>query len=196
MVRMTTEPKSKRTKNRKMKKLVKKRLILLLVACAILISLILYFITSTHYSPNPEVFANEMDFYNHSDIFFNYEIWRYHSNVTVSELTMQNESVTLGVVVDPWNLNFGIIPSGNNSGARVIEFDNMKENPAKVYVEVYGNLTPHVETSNNNFIIQPKENVVIDLIFEARNAAPGNYEGEIDVIIQKPKYSFIYSLWR
>lgn len=187
---------SRATAKTKMKKIVKKRLIFLLIITLALVSLVLFFVSSTRYKPEPMEFVKYMEYYNHSDLFYNYEVTRYPSNVSISPAGLDDDRLSLGVVVDPWNLNFGIVPFGNNTGARVIELTNMRDKPTRIYIEVYGNLTPHVEFTKNNFILNPKENIEIDAVFEAGGAAIGDYSGEIDVIAQKPKYSFIYMIWR
>lgn len=102
----------------------------------------------------------------------------------------------IGVVVDPWNLNFGIIPVGKNFGTRFIDLENPTDKDVKINFKVYGNISPFVNFTKNDFILHKKEKITIEVKFYAEQAKIGNYSGEIDVIIQKPKYDFIYDFWR
>jgi hypothetical protein len=128
-------------------------------------------------------------------LFFNYEMTEYPSSAEVSSAVPVNNTVTIGVVVDPWNLNFGIIPQGNNYGTRFVDLGNMKENDAKVSFKIYGTIAPFVTFSKNNFMLHSKENTTVQLNFNASTAQIGNYTGQIDVVVQRPKYDFVYSFW-
>lgn len=143
-----------------------------------------------------EGFVTNRTFETRSDIFFNYEITRYPSNTEISIAKPTQEKYTIGVVIDPWNLNFGIIPAGDNFGTRFIDLTNLKEKDVKIYFKVYGNISPFVNFSKNNFILRPKENITVETHFYASSAEVGNYSGEIDVIAQRPKYDFLYIFWR
>jgi len=164
--------------------------IILLITLGILIANI-----STN-QQQPKEIAIDKSFVTYSDLLFNYEITRYPSGAEISVIKPSQERFTVGVVVDPWNLKFGIIPAGNNFGTRFIDLSNLKEKEVKVSFKVYGNITPFVKFDKNDFMLQPKENITVKVNFYATSAEVGNYSGEIDVIIQRPQYDFIYNFWR
>ncbi|MEM5879268.1 MAG: hypothetical protein QXK48_03925 [Candidatus Aenigmatarchaeota archaeon] len=158
-------------------------------------TLALLFILSG-YQPGPKEFVTNRTFETRSDFFFNYEIIRYPSSVSVSSTGPTEEKLKIGVVVDPWNLNFGIIPVGKNFGTRFIDLENPTDKDVKINFKVYGNISPFVNFTKNDFILHKKEKITIEVKFYAEQAKIGNYSGEIDVIIQKPKYDFLYNFWR
>ena len=127
---------------------------------------------------------------------FKYEITRYPSGAEVVAAQPVEEKITVGVVVDPWNLHFGVIPAGDNFGTRFIDLTNLRERGAKISLKVYGNISPFVEFSKNDFILHKNENVTVAVNFYAKSAKIGNYSGEIDVIVQRPRYDFLYALWK
>jgi hypothetical protein len=148
------------------------------------------------YQQQPKELAVDKSFVTYSDLLFNYEITKYPSGAEISVTEPLQERLTVGVVVDPWNLKFGVIPAGNNFGTRFIDLSNLKEKEVKVSFKVYGNITPFVKFDENDFMLQPKENITVKVNFYTASAEVGNYSGEIDVIIQRPQYDFVYSFWR
>jgi len=163
---------------------------------AIAVVIFLLFIFLISYKPEPKEFVTNRTFLSYSDLLFNYEVSKYPSSVQVSSVKPTQEKITLGVVTDPWNLNFGIIPAGNNSVKRLIDLVNKKGKDAKVNLKAYGSISPFVIFSKNNFFLHPKENISVGIDFYAASAKIGNYSGEIDVIVQRPKYDFLYNFWR
>jgi len=85
-----------------------------------------------------------------SGLFFTYEATRYPSNVNITEPIEGN--ITIGVVVDPWNLNFGMIPTGGNFGKRILILTNQQEKNVRVSLKAYGNIKPMVEFEKNDFL--------------------------------------------
>jgi hypothetical protein len=131
----------------------------------------------------------------YSDLFFDYEVTKYESGAEVTGIYSSNKNLTLGVVVDPWNIEFGSIPTGNNTGTRFISLENLKEKESKVSFKVYGNISPFVDFSRNNFILHSNEKTMVEASFYTNSSKIGNYSGEIDVIIKTPKYDFLYFFW-
>jgi len=126
-----------------------------------------------------------------SGLFFTYEATRYPSNVNITEPIEGN--ITIGVVVDPWNLNFGMIPTGGNFGKRILILTNQQEKDVRVSLKAYGNIKPMVEFEKNDFILGKSKNTTIDIILRTTGKTEiGDYTGEIDVSIKIPKYGFAY----
>jgi hypothetical protein len=158
--------------------------------------MMIFLVLFLKYRPSSVELVENRTFVTYSDLFFSYEITKYPSSVEIVEAKPAQEKLTIGLTVDPWNLNFGIIPEGKNFGTRFISLSNLKEKDAKVSFKVYGNISPFVKFSNNNFLLHPNESLTIKVNFYAEGAKIGNYSGEIDVIVQRPKYDFLYNLWR
>ncbi|MEM5829352.1 MAG: hypothetical protein QW040_00065 [Candidatus Aenigmatarchaeota archaeon] len=157
---------------------------------------LILFTLLTNLPYQPKGLVENRTFEKYYDLFFTYEITRYPTSAQVLPAQPNHEKLTLGVVVDPWNLNFGIVPAGKNFVTRFVDLTNLKEKDAKIMVRVYGNISPFVNFTKNNFILKPNENAMIEVKFYAEKAEIGNYSGEIDVVVQRPRYDFLYYFWK
>jgi len=139
----------------------------------------------------PQEFVKNKTFSNYSTLFFYYEISRYPSSVEIKPLEAVSENITLGFVTDPWNINFGIIPGNGILVKRTVELTNLKDENSKVILRVYGNISPLVSFSENNFIMHPHEKASIEISLYDNDTKKMNYTGEIDVISKKAIYNFL-----
>ena len=159
-------------------------IILLVIAIAIFVN-----------GRNQPEFVDNKTTTTYSDILFDYEVSRYKTGAEITDAYSPDKNVTLGVVVDPWDIRFGSIPSGDNTGTRFISLENLKEKESKVNFKVSGDISPFVEFSKNDFVIKPMEKTTVEANFHTDSLKIGNYSGEIDVIIKTPKYDFLYIFW-
>lgn len=127
----------------------------------------------------------------YSDAFFDYEIIKYPTDVKIYEPNA-SERITVGIVSDTNNMKFGIIPGNGSYAKRYLNLTN-REKDAKIFLHVYGDITPLVRFGKNNFIIRENENVMIDVLLNTKGSEFKEYSGEIDVVIQRPKFDFLYS---
>ncbi len=164
-----------------------KEIIILIIV--VFVAILLIIISNFREPPEPQEFVKNKSFATYSTLFFNYEIERYPTSVEIRPTNQTIETV-LGVVTDPWNLNFGIVPAKGFT-TRNIEVSNTKEKNIKIILKCYGNITPLVVFSKNNVILTPGEEVSIDIFLYSKGFEPGNYSGEIDVIAQKDIYNFL-----
>jgi hypothetical protein len=139
--------------------------------------------------PEPTNFIENRTVSNYSTMFFEYEIVRYPSNVEIKHVDA--EGVILGFVTEPWNLNFGINPGNGSYSTRTIVLTNKEEKSIKVSLKSYGNISSMIVFGKNDFVLEPKKNVSLDIFLYSKNNEPGNYSGEIDVITKKPIYNFL-----
>jgi hypothetical protein len=148
-----------------------------------------------NYFSTPKEFVTNETFVKQSGLLFDYEITKYPSNVEI--ILPQEQKLTIGFVVDPWNLNFGIIPTGGSYGTRHVIITNYEENKAKIELKAYGTIRPLVSFSKNNFVLGSKESATVDVFLNTTNSTqPGNYTGEIDIVTKKPKHPFLeWFLW-
>jgi hypothetical protein len=174
----------------------KKKLFWVILIIAIIVIAIPIANFLINYQNEPRGMITNRTFFSYSDLFFKYEITRYPSSVEIVPVESSQQKILVGLSADPWNLNFGIIPVGKNFGKRFINLVNLKEKDAKIVLKVDGNISKFVKFSKNNFILHPNENVTIEVTFYAEGASVGNYTGVISVIVQRPKYDFIYIFWR
>ena len=135
--------------------------------------------------PEPAGFVENATVSNYSNVFFSYEIVRYPSGVEISQ-----EDV-LGFVTDSWNLNFGVNPGNGSYTTRTIELSNKEESNVEVILRSYGNISPMIVFGKNDFVLEPGEMVPIDIFLYSGNHEPGNYSGEIDIVVKKPIYNFL-----
>jgi len=147
-------------------------------------------VTSIAYHSYPREYVRNKTFEIYSSLFFVHERVRYPSNVEIVE--SKEEGMLLGFVTDPWNLNFGIIPTGGNFGTRHLKVFNSEDYKVRVNLRAYGDIKPLVTFSKNNFILAPNETAEVDIFLNTTNSTkPGNYTGEIDVIIKKPRLNIL-----
>lgn len=139
----------------------------------------------------PEIFVENRTVDIQSNLLFDYEITRYPSSVEITTPIPEDENVTLGFIVDPWNLKFGLVPGNGTYVKRNVVLTNLDEKETRVSLNVYGNISKLVHFSKNDFILQKGENVSVDVYLFTNNTGFGNYSGEIDVVAKKPIYSFI-----
>jgi hypothetical protein len=127
-----------------------------------------------------------------SDLFFDYEITRYPSNVEITSTEGQN--ITIGIVTDLWNLNFGIIPNGGSYGTRHVSVSNMDDKAVKVSLNAFGSIEPLISFGGNDVMLKPGDSASFNIYLNTTNSTiPGNYTGEIDINVEKPKFNFLYS---
>ncbi|MFH1473656.1 MAG: hypothetical protein ABIE55_02060 [Candidatus Aenigmatarchaeota archaeon] len=141
--------------------------------------------------PVPEEFVSIRTVENYSTFFHNYEILRYPSSVEIMPIENLNETIVIGFVTDPWNINFGIIPGNGSYVTRTIEVSNKGGDNNEVFLNAYGNISPLVVFSKNNFILKPDEKASIEIFLYSKDSEPGNYSGEIDVVSKKAIYNFL-----
>ena len=184
--------KLKREKKETIKmKRVKLKIILLMISIITIIFLLNLVIS---YNSGPMEFVTNRTFENSTDLFFYYGITKYPTNVEITEPEPQESNLLIGISVDLWDLSFGIIPSGGNFGKRSLILTNTQNRDAKVNLKIYGNISPMVNFSKNNFILHTNETVTIDVFCRTIDTTlEGNYTGEIDIIVKYPKYEFLYN---
>ena len=127
-----------------------------------------------------------------ADLFFSYEITRYPSGIVI---TPPGENISVGVDVSPDNIRFGSVPAGGAyQSNRTINLQNLEESPAKIKFLARGAIAPMVSFAKNNFVLGPAEAVSVDVFVSTTNKTEeGNYTGEIDIVVIRPKYSFAES---
>lgn len=138
--------------------------------------------------PAPKDLVTNQTLATDENMLFSYEINRYPARVQISNVSGQN--ITLGFALDPGSLDFGIVPRGGNMGKRFITLQNVAEEKSEITLVAYGNIAPMVKFSDNNFLLQKGVPKPVEIILQTKNGtALGNYTGEIDIIVKKPKYS-------
>ena len=71
----------------------------------------------------------------------------------------------------------------------------MESKKVKVSFEAYGSISQLLGFSGNGIILLPGESATVKVFLKTTNSTQvGNYSGEVDVVIQKPKYDFLYSI--
>lgn len=171
---------------------IKVKIIVLAVSIILVVFLSSFLIL--HGKPAPTEFVTNRTVEISGDLLFSYEATKYPSGVEIIKPKLQESKLLVGLTVDPWDLKFGIIPSGGSFGTRHLILTNKQDKDVKVDLKVYGNISPMVSFSKNNFILSKNENVTIDVFCRTTDTTlDGNYTGEIDVIIKRPKYEFIYN---
>jgi hypothetical protein len=142
--------------------------------------------------PGPNEFVNEKNISNYSNFLFDYKIIKYPTSAEIVPYT--GENIDLGIVTDPWNIKFGTIPGNGSYEKRYVSIKNSKEISSRIKLKAYGNISPLVNFSRNDFILNENESSVIEVTLYTESAEFGNYSGEIDVILKTPKYDLLAAL--
>ena len=132
----------------------------LFLVVSIIVVLLLFINNNLQEPEPPKEFVTNKTIETYSNMFFSYEIIRYPSSV---EIVNPNENVTLGFVVDPWNLNFGIVPGNGSYVKRSIDIANLENKNKKVFFKVYGNIMTLIEFSKDDLILKPNEKISINV---------------------------------
>lgn len=153
-----------------------------------LLALILIFISSYFLffrTQEPKEFVTNRTQEFKDELLFSVEITRYPAKLSV----MQTEKI--GISTETFLLDFGILPK-NLSARKSIELSNKDERIAKINLKVYGNITPFIEITPNNFILKENESKSVAIKAKALNV--GNFTGEIQVIAKKSKFKLLEGL--
>jgi hypothetical protein len=138
------------------------------------------------YVPIEEGLVDDMTFKKYSSLFYDYDVVMYPSSVEVKSIESFSEGLEVGIVKDPWNLNFGSIPV-TSSSIRYIEMANIGNKEVRVRFRVYGNISPFVTFSERAVKLNKNETSKVKVTFNSNGAEPGNYTGRIDRIVKIPK---------
>ena len=145
----------------------------------------------------PEEFITNRTVKRSENLFFIYETIRYPAKIRVTEFESNLSDIKVGIAGETWQLNFGYVPVGMKQ-RKFFDMANPKETDIKVTINTYGNISPMIEFEKNDFILHKDETMKVGIIIEPlKTTQPGNYIGEIDIFIVKPKYSFLsnYLKW-
>ncbi len=164
---------------------MKKLLIVVIVLVIFLFGLLFYKrpATKTGFVTNMTVERSE------NPLFF-YEIIKYPSNVEIIPIE-PGTSHRVGIVGDPWNVNFGVLQPGIN-GKRFLNVANYKEQTYHVKIVSYGNISSMISFSEDDFILYKGDEKKITVFLNTSlSTRPGNYTGEIDIISESTKIPFL-----
>lgn len=140
----------------------------------------------------PKELVSEQTISNYSNLLFDYKIMSYPTGAEIVPYTGDN--IDIGIVSDPWNIKFGIIPGNGSYGKRYISIKNSKGVPSRIELRAYGNISPLINFSANDFVLNQNQSSAIEVSLYTDSAGFGNYSGEIDVISKTPKYGFLGAL--
>ncbi len=161
----------------------------------LIILIILFFLLflRVFYFPEPKIktnFITNLTVEKTENPFFIHETIKYPTNVSIIKL-MDKSNITVGMTVDPWNLNFGVVPIGVES-RRFINLANYKEENYKVEIHAYGNISPMISFDRNNIILHKNDELKITVSLNSTLSTEiGNFTGEIDIVSKGAKFSFL-----
>jgi len=141
-------------------------------------------------TPEPKEYVRKISREHTEDFLFEKDTDRIPARGNITYLGIENNTVKVGVSADPHELNFGVVPQ-NMSIRKFINLRNRDIN-VKVCVISYGSVKQFIEIKQNNFIMKTNESKKVMIEFSGDEI--GSYNGEIDVIIKKPKYGFLEPL--
>lgn len=116
------------------------------------------------------------------NVLFVYEIIKYPTKV---EIIDKNSDFKIGISLDPWLIDFGSIEEGMG-GRRYINIVNDKDYVYKTRLTSFGNISKMIKFGNNNFLVESNKSLNVSVSLNA--LSPGNYTGEIDIVLKRFKY--------
>ena len=159
--------------------------ILCIIAFIAIFLLILY--TDFNLNIKAEENIENSRFEKKDGIFFAHEIIRYYSNISVYPFDPNATRLSVGVNADKSYIGFGFIQQSYSS-KRNLEFFNSKPKPYKIRLYSNGNISQFIKFEKRDFLIFPGEFTIVPVeAFTKLETTPGNYTGEIDVVISIPK---------
>jgi len=170
----------------------------LVVTCVLLILTLIVtvsiFYRELNYSIEKDIIPREnRTFERKEGIFFNKEITIYPSNVEIVEYLPNQSKLQIGVTIETWNINFGVLPEGVD-GRRYLNLDNIEEGRYKILIKSAGNISSMINIDEDEFYLSPGEYRQVPVFLNTTGSKSGNYTGEIAVITIIPKYSFLERL--
>jgi len=163
-----------------------KKLYILVLFLIILFSILVFYIRPTQKTG----FVTNMTVEVSENPLFLYEIIKYPTNVEIIPAET-GSSRKVGIAGDPWNVNFGVLQPGIN-GKRFLNIANYKEEPYHVRIVSFGNISPMITFSENDFMIYKSEEKQITVhLNSSLSSGPGNYTGEIDIISERSNIPFL-----
>jgi hypothetical protein len=134
----------------------------------------------------PRFFVKNRTVLTSSDIFYDYKIIKYPSKVEIIDLKPGELVDLVGISTESWIFNFGIVPVGDNYVKKTMVLNGTDYQEVMVNLIVFGNISEMVSFSKNNFPLEGDE-IVFVFLNVTEDIKPGNYTGEIDVIMKKEK---------
>jgi hypothetical protein len=157
------------------------------VAIAIIVLIFLVIVSIGPFEPKE--FVSEKEVLNTSSVLFDYKIIRYPTSGEI--ISFNGDNIRMGIVTDPWNIKFGSVLGNGSTIKRYISIKNSQGKYSRISLKAYGNITPLVVFSKNNFVLTQNESSVVEILFDTGNSSFGNYTGEIDVVFKTPKYDLL-----
>jgi len=170
-------------KNKKKTKMLKLTLVIFLLLAA----LAFYYFSNKSYE-----IVSSYKIEKSQNIFFEIEKTRIPTKALV--FNPREKNLTLGFSTEAYVLDFGIIPGNGSYSKKYLDLENFYENRTKVEVKVFGNISSKIYLPLSNFWLEGKEKKRIEIYFFTNQTISGYYEGEVDVIVKRPRYSFVYDL--
>ena len=163
--------------------MIKKILIISVIIIFILLVGFYLIIFTESSIKEPENLVEKMTENTNEGIFLFERITRYPIRVYIPAFS---NNITIGIAGQQEELDFGILPR-HTIGRKLILVQNEDKIPAKVHLRVYGNITELVNFEKNDFVLEVNESITISV--DAHMT--GNYSGEVQIIMRKPKNEFL-----
>jgi len=166
--------------------ITKNKLIIFILIVLLTIFSIIFYVNSNPMLKQAEKIEN-MTFEKKENLFFTHEIIRYYSRTEIKKFEPNRTIEKLGINVDDWYIDFGRMPQGY-FGHKTINLTNSKTEPYRIRVYALGNISELIYFGKNDFFIKSGENIQLHVDMKTdMDTKPGNYTGEIDVVISIPK---------
>ncbi len=112
-------------------------------------------------------------------MFMTYDTTSYPAYATVSN------GSDIGFAISLTELEFGSMPV-SGKGARTLMVNNTRDVPIRLKISSMGSISDYLEFQKNDIILQPDENITVDITFSA-DGEPGDYNGTVLVTTVVPK---------
>jgi hypothetical protein len=115
-----------------------------------------------------------------SDAFFSYDIIKYPAYVNITNSF--SGTPFIGINAETKALDFGII-FPNSTSKRQINLTSKDDKASHVIFKSYGPIRSMISFNESEFLLQGRKSVYVTV--NSGDSAPGYYNGEVDVIVQR-----------
>lgn len=134
--------------------------------------------------------AQERTIDQRSDMFFTYTTVRYPAKVEVLTPTVSTENLTIGFNTNTNELDFGKVEAGG-AVKKYLNLSTLDGKPSKIILRSRGTINPLLKFDRDEFLFNGNASIGVAM---NSGSFPGNYTGEVAVVIQRSKTGILTQL--
>ena len=167
----------------KKKRIFKGLVIIFMISIVVLVGL--FYLIYSDTVPEPATLISEQRREIITTSFFVNEVVRIPTSANVTKPDSSSGIIKVGIDPGTDALNFGRV-FADMPVRKYLELENKEGYNVRVCTRKYGHISPYLNSSVDSFILESGEERDVMVSFVGKEL--GHYEGEVDIVIRKPKY--------